>query len=237
LNPRNAFRRLRDFQSRSFGRSDTSPGEPSVSGAGQGSGGRKRNARHLLPQRTGAADAGVRGGKDRPDHDASSDRPRACLRRVIHEKESGGGSPARRGSMPRSSGCLRSASRLSPPKGVGEIEWGGLDPARRAAPTWNVLWRVSVRGGRRDSGHRRVPDDHGLVPALVSILIRRSVVAAWLHAGASCRAEARVPFAPRSRSRPFERCAEMCFATFFPSRPAPRMSIDANECRKGSPTK
>ena len=31
MNPRNAFRRLRDFQSRSFGRSDTSPGERRVS--------------------------------------------------------------------------------------------------------------------------------------------------------------------------------------------------------------
>jgi hypothetical protein len=42
LNPRHAFRRVRDFQSRSFGRSDTSPGAAQGIAAWEGLARRRR---------------------------------------------------------------------------------------------------------------------------------------------------------------------------------------------------
>src|SRR5919106_1338212 len=106
----------------------------------------------------------------------------------------------------------------------------------RVSPAWPGR-RVLLNGGRRDPGDRRIPDQYLLVPALVWLFLRRSVVGAGLHAATSCPAEARDGLPSPSRRRPFEPCDRMCFATRLPSWPAPMTSMEAKECRNGSPTK
>lgn len=100
-----------------------------------------------------------------------------------------------------------------------------------------VIGPVRPNGGCRDPGHCRVPDEYRLGPFLFSFVTWVRVVSVCLHAATSSPAEARVRLSRRSWCPPCERCERMCFATLLPSLPAPMMSMEAKEWRKGSPTK
>ena len=95
----------------------------------------------------------------------------------------------------------------------------------------------SASGTRTNVRHSRIPDEQGLPKVHFTrslVLIRdrwgRCRTTSRSHPAASAIWTPRVAGLVEARDA-------MCFATRLPSRPAPRTSMELNECRKGIPTK